>query len=273
MPLDPIKKSEDSNAPKVTQTKAGVRKVKEEDELFDDSAPSPKKKKKSTGKGNKIVIGCVLVALVAVIAVFAIYSGGDSEKGKGSGEVPVVEGSSLENGDPAEVEGSEARPWLNPSTETAAEGEVTGEEPKVPATPPAKAGEVDVGIRDISENTVSKNTAPMEPDKFVKDLKANKIPEGYEIRRIYSEVDFISYKKHRTSTAPGIELYWLEAKYKGKPARVQVPFTIFKELDEVGVTVVDVEVVEIEYEQGTTHQVVTGFSVRPDYKKILEENR
>src|SRR5690606_6135627 len=99
------------------------------------------------------------------------------------------------------------------------------------------------------------------------------VDEKFVIDQIYTTIDFVSYTKKRAVTGDGIELYWLDAEYKGKPAKIQVSFKIFKELDPVGVTVVDVEVTKAKGKDNKLHDIVTGFTVRPDYKQILEKNK
>ncbi|MNT90616.1 hypothetical protein D3C72_2315510 [compost metagenome] len=52
---------------------------------------------------------------------------------------------------------------------------------------------------------------------------------------------------------------------------MQVSLKVFKELDEVGIIPVDVEVVQVKLEDGKKHELATSFVVRLDYKKQLNK--
>lgn len=226
--------------------------------------------KKVGNNYSKIIIGCVVVAilLVGTILIAKVMRGGGEEAPpvtqKVTGEQvdgqPVVDDTATAV-EPVTAETNVDRPWLSEST---------GEESAVPtATPlPLEGG---AGIKDISQDTVKSNTTPVVADKFVSDLKGNSVAENYDIAGIHTVTDFISFKKKRAVTGKGVELYWLDATYKGVPAKVQVPFSIFKELDETGITVVDVEVVEIDAGDGKLHEIATNFTVRRDYKELLQQ--
>lgn len=240
--------------------------------------------KKPTGNFNKIVVGSVAVALVVLVVIFAAvyFKGGDGPPAENAEQGAQVQ----EQGQaPAEVAVDGDKPWLNASTQTTepatpaeelTEGSTEGstEAPAIGDVVQDTKG-ITPGITDIEQNTVNVNNTKITPDTFTKDLNSKPIAEEYKIDSIYTTIDFISYTKKRATSDDGIELYWLDAEYKGKKAKVQVPFSIFKELDPVGVTVVEVEVVRVDtgdYSKPLP-EVVTGFTVRPDYKRILEQNK
>lgn len=227
------------------------------------------KPKKSNGNFNKIVMICVSIGaaifVVMLIVYFARTAGGSPEETVAGGETNSPQAQE-------EVVVDEAKPWLSgdggsETVETVPE-EVANE-PKL--TEPDTT--IKPGITDPSKDRYVKNYSPVEKDTFVSDLNGKKVKENFEIASIETITDFISYTKKRAVTADGIELYWLDAKYKGKKAKVQVPFKIFKELDPVGVTVVDVEVVKVANEDISLppSEIVTGFTVRSDYKELLQQ--
>lgn len=251
------------------------RKLKQEEPVEETNSPSlfdeEDEEEEVAPKGandrfNKIIIGCVLagIAVTAIILVVAYARGSFGEEGP-SPETPAVESEVGARGDQV--------PWLNGTVPSTGQDTSTDWD-ETPVSNDRVDGVIVPGITDISGDTVNQNTTVVSSDNFVKDLNSLPVNEFYQIEEIYTTVDFISYEKKRAITDEGIELYWLEALYKGKKAKVQVPFRIFKELDEVGVTVVDVEVVRVRPEQrGVVQEIVTGFSVNPDYKKILEQSR
>jgi hypothetical protein len=237
--------------------------------LFEDDEEEAQPKRKPTENFNKIVLGCVAVGILilAVVLIYAYFSDmfSDSSEEENTEPPPVNSevGARLD----------QTAPWLaSPSPNTEGGFGETLPETNVEADRPNDL--VIPGIVDISEDTVKQNTTPVTSDNFVKDLNSLPVDEFYEIEEIYTTIDFISYEKKRAVTDDGVELYWLEATYKGKKAKIQVPFKVFKELDKVGSTVVDVEVVRVRTgTPGVIQEIVTSFSVNPDYKKILEQSR
>jgi len=240
---------------------------------------------RSTGKFQKIMFACVGggILLVVIILITIYYKSShtsDSLLTTATKDSPQSKVGKDAPASPAAQSGGD-KPWLAAPQQG---GNTTKADPK--SSPQATdagavedkkdgppSGEVSPGITDISKDTITKNYTPVEPDTFVKDLNGLPVDEKFDIDSIYSTVDFVSYTKKRASTGDGVELYWLDAQYKGKPAKIQVPFKIFKELDAVGVTAVDVEVVRVKAKDGTRREIATAFVVRTDYKKLLEQRK
>lgn len=107
-----------------------------------------------------------------------------------------------------------------------------------------------------------------DPSLITKDLNGNQVPTDYVVEDSDTVTDYINYKKYRAATGNGLEFYWLEAEYKGQPYKVQVPYSVYSKLDYSGITVVDMEVLELE--DGS--KMVTYMKVREDAKKLLEDN-
>lgn len=103
-------------------------------------------------------------------------------------------------------------------------------------------------------------------DKLLTDLNKEPVNVDYKIKQIKTVTEFINYEKFRAKTADGLEFYWLEAIYKDRPYKVQVPLSIYKELENRGITVVDAEVAVLE----NNSEIVTYMQVRKDAKTLLE---
>ena len=108
-----------------------------------------------------------------------------------------------------------------------------------------------------------------DPSLITKDLNGNTVATNYKVISSEEVTDYINYKKFRASTGNGLEFYWLEAEYKGQPYKVQVPFSIYSQLDESGITVVDMEVLTLE----DNAKMITYMSVRENAKSLLESDR
>lgn len=102
---------------------------------------------------------------------------------------------------------------------------------------------------------------------ITKDLNGNQVPTSYVVVNSETVTDYINYKKYRSATGDGLEFYWLEAEYKGQPYKVQVPYSVYSKLDYSGITVVNMEVLELE--DGS--KMITYMSVKENAKSLLEQ--
>jgi hypothetical protein len=241
-----------------------------------DSLPSAPKSKLNIGSVSAmdsnqknmmfIIAGAVGVVVVVVIAVSLMRN--NSSNANNSNTTVVADSGSTEEVDPD-------KPWLsggssstNGTTNSTTNGSVT----PIP-TPTeeeliiSELDSIGVGVTDLTADTVVQNDAPVEENTFLRDLKGEDVPEYWEVSNIVSVSDYVSYVKHRAITADGIELYWLDGTYKGKPCKIQISYKIFKELDLEGVVPVDVEVVKTKGGQ----LISTYFTVRLDYKALLNK--
>jgi hypothetical protein len=216
------------------------------------------------GNFKKFIIALVIIGVIA-FAWAALTWYGKKGSAKPEPSAPSATATQQAKG------GDQDKPWLNQSGQSSPQAPPApqGTEPTIP---PVKEG-LTPGIKDISQNTNMTMGAGMSPDSFTKDLNGIPVALNYQINEIYIATDFVSYTKRRATTAEGIELLWLDAEYKGKPCKIQVPLRIFKELDSTGVTVVSVEVAKVKGSDGKEHEIVTDFVVRDDYKKILDQKK
>ena len=127
--------------------------------------------------------------------------------------------------------------------------------------------ETKAGAPNLNSNTTDENKASVTGDQLVTNLNGQKVATNYKVKNIQTVRDFIIYTKYRTVTGTGLEFYWLNATYKGNTYIVQVPYQVFKELDDVGVTLVDVEVTTLD--DGNNSEIVTYMDVVKNSKSII----
>lgn len=126
------------------------------------------------------------------------------------------------------------------------------------------------GVDSAIKNSQLNNIIPVQTDTFLKDLDGQDIPEMFEVKAITEISDFVTYTKHRAITGEGIELYWLEGKYKGKPCRLTIPYKYFKELPEEGAVICTIEIIQTK--EG--NKLATHFQFDPGtYDKIIKKSR
>ena len=115
------------------------------------------------------------------------------------------------------------------------------------STAPQSIQENNLGTQDFTGNTNMSNSDVMtNPDMYVEDLYGLTTRVDYTVKNISSVADFVSYTKHRGTWGGGLELYWLDVNYKDRKYVVQVPFQYYKELDEIGIVPVKMEVLTVE---------------------------
>lgn len=110
----------------------------------------------------------------------------------------------------------------------------------------APNGEKEVGFQDFSGDT-NRNAGNKltDPNKVLKDVYGLSTRVDYDVSSIDTITDFVNYEKHRGTWGGGVELYWLDATYKNTPYIIQVPFKFYKELDDIGIVPVKMEVLRI----------------------------
>ena len=127
---------------------------------------------------------------------------------------------------------------------------------------------VAAGAPDVYANSTKENDTPIiNPNKITHGLNGEEVDAKFKISKITTVRDFINYEKFRSTTAEGLEFYWLEVEYKGKPYKVQTPYKIFKELEDSGVTLADVEVTYTD----SGVQIITYMNVVENAKSIINK--
>lgn len=129
-----------------------------------------------------------------------------------------------------------------------------------------KDGADSVGLPNFSDDPGGKTTARyFSANDYVKDLNGLDIPAVYNVKSRTYIKDFVNYEAKRAIMDDGMELYWLEVLYKNRKYRVQCPFYIFKDLDETGICVVEIEVLNMEGGE----KVISFMQVVQDYDDLI----
>lgn len=103
-----------------------------------------------------------------------------------------------------------------------------------------------VGIQDFTQNTNMKSSSELsDTDLILEDLYGLSLRVDYTVSKIDMITDFVNYEKRRGTWGGGLELYWLDAKYKDTKYIIQIPFKYYKELDDSGIVPVKMEVLRI----------------------------
>ncbi len=240
---------------------------------------SKKGRRKSKGKGKDkgltekntktLIIGLLIGLAIIVVLVLMTLFGGKEPKEE---DLPTIGGTPPEE---EMVSGNDKKEDSSlPSLSESSSLDKKEETPTVqkPSSPTASMEDqpntVNPGLPDPNKGKQNVNTGTLEdPQEFLMDINGNEIPQNYQVKKIVSETDFVSYVKKRGLTADGVELLWLDAEYKGLPYSVQVPFKIWKELDPQGITVVDMEVLYLDGDA----KVISYMKVKENYKEIMEK--
>lgn len=203
----------------------------EDDEDEDDEIIQKSKKSSLGGNGNKIIFGVAAAVLVLVVfVVFLLLNGGQkTEKVEGTGA---------------------AGQQQMQDSGTKQESNILNENDFAPDEPDRENGTTalldGVGTQDFTQNTTMESDSEMEDaSEYTKDIYGLTTRVDYTVDKILNVTDFVEYEKHRGTWGGGLELYWLEATYKGAKYVVQVPFQYYKELDDIGIVPVKMEVLKI----------------------------
>lgn len=192
----------------------------EEDEIEDDDDEIISESIKDRNEGNNklvFIIGVVVVIIVVVIG-FILFAG--RNKGNDDPTPPASQGTQ----EPGDVQ---------------------------PEAPPDIGNDPSVGTQDFTQDINNTSTSPLtDPEDFTKDIYGLTTRVDYTVAKIQEAADFVSYTKHRGTWGGGLELYYLDATYKGYTYKVQVPFKYYKELDETGIVPVKMEVLRIKPDTG-----------------------
>lgn len=123
-----------------------------------------------------------------------------------------------------------------------------------------------VGLPNFSDSEEGTTTEKyFSSSDFVKDLNGLDVPAVYNVKSRSYIKDFVNYDAKRAIMDDGMELYWLEVTYKNKKYRVQCPFYIFKDLDDSGICVVEIEVLNLEGGE----KIISYMQVVQDYDELI----
>ena len=182
---------------------------------------------KSNSKNN-LLFALLAVGIVVICAlVFLLFAGGkDSEEDTNTQK---LDQGYYEQYEPTTQSNNQQNQNTN-----------VEQQPQTPATP-------NLGTQDFTGNTnMTTSDILVNPDKYTEDIYGLTTRVDYTVKQISYIADFVSYEKYRGTWGGGIELYWLDVEYKNNKYVVQVPFKYYKELDDVGIIPVKMEVLTIE---------------------------
>lgn len=148
-----------------------------------------------------------------------------------------------------------------PELETYTGDEATTEEVVVdPAQQQAdRLYQLGIGKESINQKNIF-DQGPIESNSFRKDFLNTDAKENYtEPIEIVNVKDSVSYVKHRTITDEGMDMYWVDAQYKGKKTQFTIPYSVYQSLAPEGV--MDVTVETVTDDEGKVY--VTGFNALP----------
>ena len=122
---------------------------------------------------------------------------------------------------------------------------------------------VSAGLPNFNVNTNMNSDSPVtDYSKFTNTIDGKQVDVNFKVSRIDYKQDFVNYTKYRGVTGTGLEVYWLEANYKGRPYLLTIPFKIYKELDAVGIVPVTMEVLVL----SDNSQIISHMEVNTEYK-------
>ena len=219
-----------------------------EDEEDDGSDILSNVPQRGQNKNNMLYIVVGVIAAVALIAFFILFMGG---RNRGKEDPP-------------------------PATQTEQEQQPVQQEQQPATQPEVDNGQPQgVGTQDFTQNTTMSNSDVLtNPDQYVQDLYGLSTRVDYTVDKISYVADFVSYTKHRGTWGGGLELYWLDAEYKGNKYVVQVPFKYYKELDDTGIVPVKMEVLSIQGSaQGETLTVISYMALDEEVLNDILKNQ
>lgn len=237
---------------------------------FDDDDDFDEEGGGSGGGTKKIVmIGVAAILVISLIALLFFKFKNKSD----SPDENIIEGTGQEEFDPynygdsgGETSGEEGGSDTPPAEDSLTEEELNEQIKQKREDELNQA--IGIGIQDLSQvgdkiPSGTKNTAELVDKSPLQDFQSTDIPMFYDIDNIRYVEDYVTYTKYRTTTAPGVELYWLDGTYQGKRVIIPTSLGVFQNLTPSGVVPVDVEITTlVPSERGETpQQVVTGFYI------------
>lgn len=195
----------------------------DDDEIISESI---RQRKSGSGMDIKTIVGIAAVVVVVVIAAL-LFLGSRSKNNE-----PVT--------DP------------NPPPVSEPNGSDGPTEPDIDAP--------SIGTQDFSKDTNNKSDSAMtDPENFTKDIYGLTTRVDYDVAQIQSAADFVNYTKCRGTWGGGLELYYLDAEYRGSHYVVQVPFKYYKELDDTGIVPVKMEVLRIKSDTSSDYLTIISY--------------
>lgn len=197
-----------------------------------------------SNKNNLVLIG--IIAVVAIILISMLQSIFKKEE-------PI---DLVDDGTGSNVATTQAISTESNNTDAQLTTEISGDDG------------ITIGLPEFDPKENGQTTAVVySASDYIKDLNGLDIPAVYEISTRTYVRDFVNYEAKRAIIADGMEMYWLEILYEGKPYRCQVPFYIFQNLDTTGICVVEIELLTL----AGGEQVISFMQVVTDYTDLINK--
>lgn len=244
---------DNSKVQKPKRVSAPQEDVTEMDDLRTESEEDSdfKEKKKGLGKTQQFVI-LAAIFIVAIVVILCLFKNGPKDSttlgGTEVASTEAVGGTAVQTQNSTQQNGVQQNESANNTPVYDENGAVISnngvydEDGNVIAE-----GAINPGITEYAASENNKTTATVYSESdFIKDLNGVDVSAVYNVQKREYIKDYVNYETRRAIIDDGMELYWVEATYKGKRYRFQTPFYYFKDLDEAGICKVEMEVLTLE---------------------------
>lgn len=211
----------------------------EEQDNLEDMEDDDYARAENVSKINPKVMKIAVIAGVVVVAFIGLSLLRKMSSSSSSGAASsVIEESSLAD------TGSTGSTSTDPSTVYDSDGNAVYNEDNSVVSDDA----IDPGIKDAEDSVGrSKTTAKVyDADDTIKDLNGIDVSAVYNVASTDYVYDYVDYVAKRAIIDQGMEIYWLDATYKGLTYRIQVPYFRFRVMPESGICKVQMEVLNLE---------------------------
>lgn len=106
----------------------------------------------------------------------------------------------------------------------------------------------------------------VDPAHFTDSFEGNTVPLNYSVKDVQFVNEMVNYERRRAITGQGIELFWLDILYKDREYRCQVPYYIYVQMEDKGITIVNMEVLTLEDDS----TIVSFMQVISNYKELIQ---
>lgn len=255
----PRKRMELSDKEEDTTPSKKVNSPKKSSQIFDaldddddEKVEVPKGKvcsNNNNGSTTKILIGSGLAVTIAVVGFMYVMSGGKKQD-----DTP-----------PSVVTQQQQQP----------QQQKPQQQPQQPNKPKEPDTDDRLGIQDFTTNTTMTTDDVLgDGENVTSDLFGLTTRVDYTVGDMYYTTDFVNYTKRRATWGGGLEFYYLDCEYRGSKYMIQVPFKYYKELDDVGIVTVKMEVLRIKgATEDDTRSVVSYMTLDEDVLRTVQKSK
>jgi len=212
------------------------------DDFDEDESDAEEEKSKRKLKGKKIDKTVVIIVLFVLVFVIATIFVVKSQQAKKAEEARLAEAAAQKQQElQQEQQGEDSKEDDGSEPLYDENGNMVYDEDGNPVDKDAiKVGDPTYDTENFTtDNRITEYT-------FVKDLNGAQVPADYTVVAINYVDDHANYVAHRSIVDEGMELYWLDIKYKGKKYICQCSFNFFRHLERSGICKVKLEVLTLQ---------------------------